>query len=392
MAILYTQSVINGAVLTNLPIDEKTSSSTIDYYDSIVINSNTPTTQTLATQSIIGIKKTISNKGVGFAKIVASGIGNFNGMGFKNANAIYLLQNEYVVLVYKGNNNWEVLDITTRRRYAKLLNINSMYFTLGALDINGNIRYQPGARQASQGDGSTSSQNQSVRTLFPAGNANIKFTNKSVICADSCFFLDDNNTLWGFGENEAGQFNQGNATDLYQLREVLQNVVDLWYTTSPGATGYEQIALIVKTSDGHVRSSGPDNQYQAGLSSTSATRPNFVILTTGHPDSAFAFAKTVSTTSDALNGNIITITGVGQTTANLVEGQKITGTNIPANTTVGTILNSTQFTISQNATATGTSIAASFYGWMLPNMLDNVFISTSYTNFFIIWQFTNNRK
>lgn len=64
-------------------------------------------------------------------------------------------------------------------------------------------------------------------------------------------------------------------------------------------------------------------------------------------------SKTVTTT---LNSKTIVITGAGQTTSGLVKYQKITGTGIPAMSYIDTIIDSTTFTISQNATANGTNI------------------------------------
>lgn len=64
-------------------------------------------------------------------------------------------------------------------------------------------------------------------------------------------------------------------------------------------------------------------------------------------------SKTVTTT---LNSKTIVITGAGQTTSGLVKYQKITGTGIPAMSYIDTIVDSTTFTISQNATANGTNI------------------------------------
>ncbi|NDA63576.1 MAG: hypothetical protein EBX50_16310, partial [Chitinophagia bacterium] len=66
-------------------------------------------------------------------------------------------------------------------------------------------------------------------------------------------------------------------------------------------------------------------------------------------------ARTISTTSGS---KTINITGAGQTTAGFLKYQKITGTGIPAFSYIDTIVNSTSFTINQNATATGTNVAA----------------------------------
>jgi hypothetical protein len=65
--------------------------------------------------------------------------------------------------------------------------------------------------------------------------------------------------------------------------------------------------------------------------------------------------RTISTTSGS---KTINITGAGQTTAGFLKYQKITGTGIPAFSYIETIINSTSFTINQNATANGTNITA----------------------------------
>lgn len=66
--------------------------------------------------------------------------------------------------------------------------------------------------------------------------------------------------------------------------------------------------------------------------------------------------NTTRTVTTTLNSKIIVITGTGQTTAGFVKYQKITGTGIPAMSYIDTIVNSTTFTINQNATANGTNI------------------------------------
>ena len=365
-------------------VTEITTDSLIELKE-ILVNSANRTVQTLVSPVLVGTIRKISNRGRGLVRIEASNGGTIVGLTY-----LPLLKNEDVELKYDGLNNWSIVSITPRLRIKKCLNVNSPYLGQGYIDIYGSFWYQPSPAHPSKLDGSTNAHMQKLTKQFPKDNPNIVFTDKSVFVGNTMLLHDTNNNLWGAGENEGGQLNQGNQTDVYELKLIHTNVAEFFYPDSPGV-GSNWANLIIKTTDGHVKFIGVDNHGQSGVSPVPANnvpRTRFIVLTTGHVDSQASFTRVCSTTNLS---NIVTITS-GGTNAALILGQKITGTGIPANTTVTGLISTNQFTISNNATATTTSNTITFYGWMAQNTLKRPWIGEAYTAIHIIWEFHNGEK
>lgn len=68
-------------------------------------------------------------------------------------------------------------------------------------------------------------------------------------------------------------------------------------------------------------------------------------------------SNTIITCTTTNNSNSIVITGAGQNTTNLRKYQRITGAGIPAFTYITNIINTTTFTVSNNATASATNVS-----------------------------------
>jgi len=397
-AINELKASIGGAI----PSDIKTTSGTIGSSANTIINSENSTTQTLTTQNI-GTKRYFKNIGAGLAKITASGV--ITDDSLVPLSTFPLMQGEELELESQGSGNWITLKAPKRTRVLKMLNSNGIYVGPTVYTHRGDIGHQPSYRFASKNDGTTQTGSQVARRLFPTNptsgfaDAKAKWKPESIISGDSGFLLHTNNILYGFGENEGGQFNQGNQIDASSLVTIAQDVVWFRCTASAGSNGYEQNCLIYKTTDGHIRYSGPDRQGQAGLGTTATVRTTSVVLTAGHPDSAIAFTKaaTVPAFYD-FQSNILTITAAGNSglnsNAGILVGQKVSGTNIPANTTVVSLIGTNQIQISNAPTggAPATNVTLSFYGWLNVGDLEDCWISSSYDSFHILWQFNNGRK
>jgi hypothetical protein len=79
-------------------------------------------------------------------------------------------------------------------------------------------------------------------------------------------------------------------------------------------------------------------------------------------------------------------------TEGLVTGQTITGTNIPANTTISKIISSTSLEMSNNATGTGTGISITFSASLTFSYLNNLYhvYRDTRTDKYYRWQVNNN--
>lgn len=100
------------------------------------------------------------------------------------------------------------------------------------------------------------------------------------------------------------------------------------------------------------------NFIQGNLTLGSSTALSEVVLASGFNLTQGSSASPTVSTTNASPTLVITS---GDTSA-LAVGQAITGTNIPAGATITNIVNATQFTISANASATGTGIVTTITG------------------------------
>jgi hypothetical protein len=94
----------------------------------------------------------------------------------------------------------------------------------------------------------------------------------------------------------------------------------------------------------------------------SITNGTTFVLSAAATTSGTAVATDIVTTTVAVATTSGSVTVTCPNTACLSVGNAISGTNIPAGSTIASIVNATTFTISANATATGSGIAATITG------------------------------